>query len=118
MNRRTVISALLLICVTHTYAQRTTEDFNITLPEQKVSNSLYKTISFLDSRTDTTNMGAVQLGAFNRQARVVPKVHISNQLVNVLNALNDSTAKDGELLFQLRQLSFAEITGALNEKGY
>jgi uncharacterized protein with FMN-binding domain len=100
------------------FAQRTTEDFQISLPDQVISNSLYKTISYLDSRFDTTHMGIVQLGAFNRKARVVPKTSFSTQLTNVMNTITDSTSRNGELLFQLRQLSFAEITGAMSEKGY
>jgi hypothetical protein len=49
---------------------------------------------------------------------VVPKIPFSLQLTNVISSLIDSTAQEGELLFQLRQLSFAEITGAMSEKGY
>ena len=100
------------------FAQDRTEDFSITLPEQKVSNSLYNKISYIDSRSDTSSLGLVQLGAFNKLASVVPKVHFSQQMVNVLQSLTDSTAKNGELLFQVRQLSFAELPQKFNEKGY
>jgi len=108
------ITLFLLIC-TGTFCQRRTEDFKITLPEQKIPGSFYKTITYLDSRDDTTNMGIVQLGAFNKKARVVPKIPFADQIISVMNGL---TAKEGELLFQLRQLSFAEITSAVSEKGY
>src|SRR5262245_4098183 len=92
-----LLCALSGIC-TNLLAQNRTEDFMITLPEQKITGSLYKTISYLDSRYDTSHMGIVQLGAFNKKARVVPKTHFSVQLQQVLNALTDSTAKEGELL--------------------
>ncbi len=38
--------------------------FEIELPEQKIANSLYNNIEYIDSRYDTSNMGIVQLGAF------------------------------------------------------
>ena len=100
------------------FAQNRTSDLEISLPEQKIANSNYKSISFIDTRFDTSHFGIVQLGAFNSKARVKPKIPIGVQLTNVLNALVDTTAKDGELLFQLRQFSYAEITGATSEKGY
>jgi len=118
MNKLFLLPFLLLLTCIETFGQNRTEDFKITLPEQKIPGSLYKNISYLDSRYDKTNMGIVQLGAFNKKAKVVPKIPFADQLTNVLNALTDSSAKEGELLFQLKQLSFAEITGAMSEKGY
>lgn len=110
---------VFLLFISHgLFAQLATEDFRITLPEKKIKNSLYNEITFLDSRPDTSNMGIVQLGTFNKKAEVIPKKHISLQIVDVLNALNDTSAKDGKLLFHLRHFNFAEITGGMNEKGY
>jgi hypothetical protein len=100
------------------FSQNRTEDFVITLPQQKVAGPLYNTLSYLDSREDSSNMGIVQLGAFNKKARVVPQIPFAIQLQNVFSALTDSSSNKAELLFQLRQLSFAEITGAMSEKGY
>jgi hypothetical protein len=108
---------VLTITFTHLLGQHT-KDFEIHLPGKKVNASLYNSIDFLDSRFDTTHMGIVQLGAFNKKARVVPKMPFDRQLENVLFALTDSTAKQSKLLLQLRQFNFAEITGATSEKGY
>lgn len=99
-------------------SQTRTQDFEITLPETQVRNSLYKAIEFIDSRHDTTNMGIIQLGAFNKKAKVVPVTPFLSQLERVMHSMTDADAKDGQLLFQLRQFSFAEITGAMSEKGY
>ncbi|HTE10577.1 MAG TPA: hypothetical protein VK645_06395, partial [Chitinophagaceae bacterium] len=118
MKKLLLANALLLLICPATFSQHRTEDFNINLPEQKIAGSFYKTIRYLDARYDTTNMGIVQLGAFNKKAKVVPKIPFANQLTGVMNSLTDSTAKDGELLFQLRQFSFAEVTSAMSEKGY
>jgi hypothetical protein len=63
-------------------------------------------------------MGIVQLGAFNTKARVISRRSLPDQLTDVIHALIDSSAGNGELLFQLRQLSFAEVTAAMSEKGY
>lgn len=118
MREFILIPVFLLVSSLDLFAQNRTEDFEITLPEQKIGNSLYNMIAFIDSRYDTTFMGIVQLGAFNKKAKVVPETPFSTQLKNVLNSLTDATSKDGELLFQLRQFNFAEVTGAMSEKGY
>ena len=115
MNK--LLPGLILLSI-NAFSQRVTEDFKITLPDQKIHGSLYKIIKFIDSRYDTSNYGIVQLGAFNRKARVVPEIPVSLQLSLVLDALTDSSAADGELLLQVNQFNFAEVTGAMSERGY
>ncbi|MCC6288175.1 MAG: hypothetical protein IT249_09845 [Chitinophagaceae bacterium] len=108
-----------LVCCNIAIAQKAVKNFELNLPEQKISHSLYNTIEYIDSRSDTSNMGIVQTGAFNKKARVVPATPFNLQLQKLMDALTDnSTSGKGVLLFQLRQLSFAEITGAMSEKGY
>lgn len=102
----------------HLSAQQHNREFEISLPETKTTGSLYNKISFIDAREDSSQMGIIQTGAFNRKAAVVAKTALPVQLSKLMDALVDSTAKDGELVFQLRQLSFAEVTGAFSEKGY
>lgn len=118
MKKLTLLCIFTLLIFTHLFSQRFTEDFEISLPDQKVEHSLYKTIECIDSRYDTTFVGIIQLGAFNKKAKVIPKIPLSVQLQNVLNSLTDTSSKDGELLFQLRQFNFAELTGVTSEKGY
>jgi hypothetical protein len=112
-----VILFLLAICQ-HTYSQKNTEDFVISMPEQKVAHSLYNEITLLDSRLDTTSLGMVQLGAFNRLVHVIPKKHLSLQLSEMLRALNDDAAENGKLLFHIRHLNFSELTGKWSERGF
>lgn len=118
MSKSFLTSILILLICADLLSQKRTEDFEITLPEQKVQNSLYNKLTFFDSRYDTSNMGIVQLGAFNKKAKVVPEIPFSVQLQNVMHSLTDATAKDGELFFLLRHFNFAEITGAMSERGY
>ncbi len=99
-------------------AQSATEPFSIAPPTEKIANSLYKTIRVVDVRPDPQNLGIVQLGAFNRKARVVTETPLADQVSGLLAALTDSTAQAGELFLLLRQLSFAEVTGAMSERGY
>jgi len=117
MNR-IIITVFILLFSGEAFSQRATEDFKLSIPDQKVPGSLYNKIKFIDSRYDTSNFGIVQLGAFNRKARVIPQKHLSLQLSDVLAALIDSSAKDGELLLYVTQFNFAEVTGAMSEKGY
>ena len=116
-NKLLIASLFLLSCLAAS-AQRSTENYTITLSDQKVANSLYNSFRFIDGRKDTSNMGIVQLGAFNRKAWVRPAKPLDTQFLSVFNQLIDSTAKEGEFVFLLRQLSFAEVTKAMSEKGY
>ena len=100
------------------FAQDLTKDFNLTLPKNKIQNSLYRSIDLVDSRIDTFRLGIVQVGIFNNKAKVIFGAPFFVQLKNVMSSLIDSSAKNGELLFQLRHLYFAEITKAMSEKGY
>jgi hypothetical protein len=99
-------------------AQSKTESFVISIPAGKVSNSFYKHIRLLDIRSDTTDFGIIQKGAFNRKERVVAETPFSVQFAGIVDSLTDETARNGELLFLLRELRFAEVTGAFSEKGY
>lgn len=100
------------------FAQKKTREFEILPSDLKITNSLYNKIKFLDSRDDTTSLGIVQVGMSNKLARVIPKVCFNNQINEAFSSLIDSTARNGEMLFQLRQLSFAEITRMFTEEGY
>lgn len=121
MNR---LSGLLLTCCMICYflpaqsQKRREEKYTIALPEQRVTGSRYNQLLFIDGRADTSNMGIVQLGAFNKKAFVVPAFPLDQQLHDIFNHLIDSSAAAGECVFLLRQFSFAEITKAMSEKGY
>ncbi len=118
MGNKVIILFILFFAGLAIHAQTRTEDFKITLPESKVVNARYSTIHLLDIRDDTTDFGIVQKGAFNKRVNVVAETSLTVQLNNVLNAIIDNTAQHGELLFLLRRLSFAEVTGGMSERGY
>lgn len=99
-------------------AQKRTEDFQITIPEERNIKSAFKTIRLIDVRPDTTNVGIVQKGAFNAKARVIPSTALRNQFQNLLTSVTNQESIDGELVLYLKQFYFAEVTGAISEKGY
>lgn len=113
-----IICSFLIFSFLFSSAQNRKRDFAITLPEQRIPNSLYNNIIVVDGRFDTSHMGIVQLGAFNAKAKVIPEVPFPVQLQNVLQGMTDSSAGTGGLLLHLHQLSFAEVTGAVSERGY
>ncbi|MBE7178108.1 MAG: hypothetical protein INR69_17025 [Mucilaginibacter polytrichastri] len=117
MIKPLLLSALLCAAGT-AFAQNHTHEFTLVQPTQKTANSLYNTLKFIDSRVDDADMGFVQTGALNRNATVISTIPVSAQMHDAMGAMLDSSAADGELLYQLRQLRFAEVTGAFNEKGY
>ncbi|WP_429382652.1 hypothetical protein [Mucilaginibacter sp. UYCu711] len=97
---------------------QSTEKLIFSLPQKKVVNSLYNKITLIDIRPDTEHMGMIQTGVFNKPTVVVAKEPLNNQLNNILAALIDNTAKSQQIVLQLRRLDFAEVTGAISEKGY
>lgn len=105
-------------CLAAQGQKRREEKYTIALPEQKVPDSRYNSLLFIDGRTDTSHMGIVQLGAFNKKTFVVPETPLGQQFQAIFNHLIDSSARQGECVFLLRQFSFAEITKAMSEKGY
>lgn len=110
---------LTTICITSVlFSQKRTEDFSISFPDQKLEKSYYKTIQLIDNRIDTTSLGIVQKGAFNAKAKVVPTTNLAGQFQNLLNHINDNNAEDGTIVIYLKQLYFAEVTGAFSEHGY
>jgi hypothetical protein len=119
MNKLSLASfAVFFISIANVFPQDSTKEFEILLPENKIPNSLYSSIDVIDSRIDKSHIGIVQVGALNRKAKVVLETPFLTQLEKVIYSLTDSTASKGKLLFHLRQLTFAEITGAMSEKGY
>lgn len=100
------------------YSQKRTEDFSISFPDKKPEKSYYKTIQLIDVRIDTASLGIVQKGAFNAKARVIPTAPLNDQFQNLLNHINGENAENGTIVMYLKQLYFAEITGALSEHGY
>lgn len=119
---RNSLKKTLLFCSLFTLsilsAQKKTEDFSISFPDQKTEKSFYKTFRLIDARTDTTSLGIVQKGAFNTKAKVIPATPLSGQFQNLLNHINNENAEDGTVVMYLKQLYFAELTGAFSEHGY
>ncbi|MHA4808963.1 hypothetical protein ACX0G9_12695 [Flavitalea flava] len=76
----------------------------------KVSNSLYKKINFLDSREDTTYIGSINTGLLRHEAKLKLRMPFQPQLQALMDSLTDSSAGNGELLFQLRDFHFVEQT--------
>jgi hypothetical protein len=100
------------------HAQKKTEILEITIPTEKISGCLYKSVRVIDKRIDTTHYGIIQKGAFNRKTKLIAEVPLEQQLGAVISAFSDGTARDGKLVLLLRQFSVAEVTGALSERGY
>lgn len=119
---KTKISVVILLInflsVINITAQKRIEDFQINIPEERNVKSAFKTITLIDARPDTTNVGIVQKGAFNAKAKVIPVTPLRDQLQNLLAAMTNQESQEGELVLYLKQFYFAEVTGAISEKGY
>ena len=105
------LSAVLLFLsgTTALSAQQLVRYVELTPPRHQVSGSLYRHFEFMDSRPDTTLIGPIQIGPFeNIDARLLFKDPTPSQLEQFMAGLVDSTAQDGTLLLQLRDLSFVE----------
>lgn len=100
-------------------SKKRTENFQLTLPEQKISNSLYSSIRLIDARFDNSSVGFIQRGLLNERVTLVTRQPLKEQVASAFTALTDSSAKQAELLLHIRHFSLAELAnGTLNQKGY
>jgi hypothetical protein len=113
MKKIFATSILYSLFFTVAYAQEMdSRSFQLGLSKNKVPNSLYKTIKFIDSREDTARIGIASVGFLkNQPVKLILKTPFLPQLTGLINSLTDSTANDGELLFQLSQFNFVETSG-------
>jgi len=112
-----ILTLLVLSGSITIYAQNLV-DFELPLPAAKAPGSLYSTFKFVDSRSDTSNLGFVQTGFFNRRGTVTAQTPLAKQLTNLFYTIADTAGKKPEMLLQLRQFSFAEITTGMSERGF
>lgn len=115
--RKIAVIPILLMLATSAFAQNLVK-FEITLADSAVSNSLYNSINVIDTRADRYSFGYVQTGAFNRIGKVVIEHDLNLSVKQILTSLLGPNSSSGELLLQLRQFDFAEVTGTLGEFGY
>lgn len=115
-----VLTILMGLMVHSTFAQKLEEDFHIILEDTITPvSSQYAHLEFIDSRLDTMNLGVVQKGAFNRKARVKNQVPLEKQFDSVFNRVNSFKNENGDtLVFQLRNMKFAELTQSFKETGF
>jgi hypothetical protein len=113
---------LMAICCftffSNTASAQKTQKFVLDLPVTKTSNSLYHKITLLDQRPDTTNLGMVFKGIFNKTGNVVAPGSLQAQLDRLLINLTGNTAQPQELLLQVQRLRFMEIRNSFPEIGY
>ncbi|AYL97899.1 hypothetical protein [Mucilaginibacter celer] len=117
MRKILVLQVIVLLASLNLNAQHKV-GFYLDTASTGIKNSLYNKVRFIDIRNDTTNLGFVQTGLLNRSATVVSEPPLSTQVFALVNRSIDASAGSGELVLQLRQLSFAEVTGAMSEKGF
>ncbi len=109
---------LVVTPVTSVCSQNLTEDFNLLMPEAKVK-SVYSKLTVVDARIDTTNMGIIQKGAFNRKAFLKTIIPLKKQIQDVFkNMIETESGNTNELVLNVRDFKFAEVTDAFSETGY
>ncbi|MFO7369179.1 MAG: hypothetical protein R6X09_02790 [Bacteroidales bacterium] len=116
--KKSLGTLLVLLVITIKSFGQDFKEFKVEPPLTHISGSLYNSIKFVDSRVDTSNMGIVQVGLMNANVIVNTKIPLSEQLNDYLTSAIDSSAKDGELLLQLRHILFCETTTMSSETGY
>ena len=128
-----LLCACLISITSGLAAQERTVEFEIVMPDVKVTNSLYNTIRFIDSRDDPDYFGTLLLHERHgflistqsnlRQGDMYPsvvivKVPLAVQFESLMRSLVDGNANNATLYFQLREFAFAETTAFAGNKGY
>lgn len=114
---KAITQIFILFLINQFLCAQAVERFHFSLPETLISNSLYHSFEFVDSRPDTLNFGRIYSDHYKRKVPLVASVNMATQLNWLLNAALDSSAANGELLFQLRKFEFVEL-GEIPDYGY
>jgi len=117
ITKNVCFAIMLSAAGTGAFAQAT-QNLDLAHPDTVIKNSLYNKISLIDARVDTTNLGTVQLGAFNRNAKVVLQKPLRDQLSAYLTGITDQSSTGGELIVRLTQYQAYEVTKGFSEMGY
>ena len=117
MKSKILFYLIFTLSINSVFAQKLVEDFVLSNPEQKVASKFSK-ITVIDSRIDTTNVGIIQKGAFNKKALLKPTESLKKQIEKVFDNLILDKTGNGELLLNIRDFKFAEVTEAFSETGY
>jgi len=118
------IYSILFFCVllTFTCAQNKKyliEELSLPDPVNSISYSGYNRIRLQDLRTDPDDFGIVKKGLSDRKAKVKFSPSLEDQLSQMFDkGISKSTAKDQELLFQLRDMNYLEVTIDIVQYGY
>ncbi|MDM1553443.1 MULTISPECIES: hypothetical protein [Chryseobacterium] len=119
---RKSLALLLLLIITSIFAQSKKfiiEELNLPHPAQTISNSNYNTIKLQDIRKDPEDYGIVMKGVSDRKAKVKFNPSFEDQLSRMFDkGIEKSSANDQELLIQLRNLNYREVTIDMVQYGY
>ncbi|WP_158994034.1 hypothetical protein [Mucilaginibacter sp. L196] len=114
---KTFISLLFISLLgTSAHAQNIV-DFRLNAPVAKASGNLYRAIKIMDLRNDTTSMGFVKTGFFDRRGSVIPKTPLTTQLSQYFYKLADTTGKTRGMLLLLRRDKFEVMTIGTRDYG-
>ncbi|GAB3905650.1 hypothetical protein [Mucilaginibacter boryungensis] len=117
ITRKVCFAVLPIFIFSGAFAQAL-QKLEIAHADTTIKNSLYNKIDLLDARIDTTNLGTVQLGAFNRNAKIVLQKPLREQLSTYLTGITDQFSTGGQLVLRLTQYEAYEVTKSFSETGY
>lgn len=85
------------------------EYFHLTTTSNSVYGSLYNTVHFIDSRTNSKNLGFVYSEKGLRKLLVMPEQNFQEQFENLFLNCCDSALGKGELIVQFRRFEFIDV---------
>jgi hypothetical protein len=92
-------------------------DFQLAAPVAKASGNLYRSLRIMDFRNDTTSMGFVKTGFFDRKGSVIPKIPLATQLSRYFYKLADTEGKTKDMVLLLRRDKFEVMTVGTRDYG-
>jgi hypothetical protein len=109
---------LLLLPTALAFSQKKNADFILPLPEKKIAHSLYNTLTLIDTRYDTSNIGVLWNGYVNDINVSPAPVTLAVQFKNLLDAATDGTALQGQLLIHIRFFKFTDVIDKAGHNGF
>ncbi|MCJ7935539.1 MAG: hypothetical protein MUW56_18425 [Chryseobacterium sp.] len=119
---RNTFILLLFLTITSVFAQSKkylSEELSLPDPEQRISGSHYNNIKLQDVRNDPEDFGIVKKGLSDRKAKIKFSPSLEKQLSDMFHkGIEASSAKDQEMLIQLRDMNYLEVTIDMVQYGY
>jgi hypothetical protein len=119
--RGVCLIVIVCTCCNAVFAQESdkrTEYLHLQPRRVTINSAIFSNVEVIDNRYDTTHLGFVQKGAFNRKEALILSQPLKNEIgATVTKMIDGANKQEGTLLINIRRFYVSELTLAMSESG-